>query len=169
MKQDLSRRACLLALLGAPAAPAWAAGAAAAVQGVVTQVLDGATVRFTPAGQGAITVRVRDIDVPESCQPGATEAQAALAALVLNKPATLMAAGTSGTRTLGALVVDDVNVGRRMVEDGNAWSIRTRNDQGPLVKQERMAKALNRGLHAMPGMVPPREWRRTRPCPKTAG
>lgn len=136
-------------------------------QGLVTQVLDAATVRFTPTGGAPITVRVRDIDPPEACQPWATEAKAALSALVLNKPATLRAGpADSKGRTLGVLLVDDVNVARRMVEDGNAWSVRWRNDAGPLVKQERMAKALNRGLHNTPGgAVMPREWRRTRPCP----
>jgi micrococcal nuclease len=140
------------------------------VQGLVTQVVDAATVRFTPSGGGAITVRVRDIDPPEPCQPWGAEAKAALSALVLNKAVTLRAgpADASG-RTLGVLIVDDMSVGRRMVEDGNAWSVRLRNDAGPLVKQERMAKALGRGLHNTPGAVMPREWRRSRPCPKDAG
>ena len=140
------------------------------VQGLVTQVVDAATVRFTPSGGSAITVRVRDIDPPEPCQPWGAEAKAALAALVLNKPATLRAGpADAGGRTLGVLIVEDMNVGRRMVEDGNAWSVRSRNDAGPLVKQERMAKALGRGLHNTPGAVMPREWRRSRPCPKDAG
>ena len=140
------------------------------VQGLVTQVVDAATVRFTPSGGSAITVRVRDIDPPEPCQPWGAEAKAALAALVLNKPATLRAGpADAGGRTLGVLIVEDMNVGRRMVEDGNAWSVRFRNDAGPLVKQERMAKALARGLHNTPGAVMPREWRRSRPCQKDAG
>jgi len=85
---------------------------------------------------------------------------------VLNKPATLRAGpADAGGRTLGVLIVEDMNVGRRMVEDGNAWSVRFRNDAGPLVKQERMAKALARGLHGTPGAVMPREWRRRGPCP----
>jgi hypothetical protein len=41
-----------------------------------------------------------------------------------------------------------------------AWSIRSRWDQGPLVKQEKMARALSRGLHATPGAMQPKEFRR---------
>lgn len=170
---QLHRRA-LLALLALPAlaAPARAAKKAAPPvehQGLVTQVIDAATVRFTPTGGSPIIVRLRDIDPPEPCQPWGGEAKAALAALVLNKAAVLQAGPADAKgRTLGVLFVDEVNIGRRMVEDGNAWSVRWRNDAGPLVKQERMAKSLGRGLHATAGAVMPREWRRRGPCP-TAG
>lgn len=161
-------RRALLSVLVLGLAGAVRAAPAAGVPGVVTQVLDAATVRFTPAGGGAAFVlRVRDIDPPEPCQPWGAEAKAALAALVLNKSATLVAGGRDARgRTLGALRVDGLNVGRQMVEDGHAWSIRTRDDKGPYVKQERMAKALGRGLHGSPGAVMPRDWRRTRgACP----
>lgn len=161
--------AWLLALC-LPALPSGAAPAAA-VPGVVTQVLDAATVRFTPAGGGApMVVRVRDIDPPEPCQPWGAEARAALSALVLNKAATLQAGGRDARgRTLGALSVDGASVSRRMVEEGHAWSVRTRDDKGPLVKQERMAKALGRGLHGTAGAVMPRDWRRTKgACPAGA-
>lgn len=165
----LQRRALLaLSMLGL-AGPALAARKAAPVvaqEGLVTQVLDAATVVFTPTGGSAMTVRVRDIDPPEPCQPWGAEAKAGLSALVLNKPATLRAGpADSKGRTLGVLVVDGASVGTRMVEEGHAWSVRYRNDAGPLVKQERMAKALGRGLHATAGAVSPREWRRRGPCP----
>ncbi len=162
------RRGCCRLVTLALLAPLWPAVLAApakpaAMQGVVTQVIDGGSLRFTTPGQPAITVRVRDIEPPESCQPGAAEAKAALAALVLNKTATLQASGRDRQgRTVGALVVDDMNVGRRMVEEGHAWSVRTRNDVGPYVKQERMAKALGRGAHAQAGAISPRDWRKTR-------
>lgn len=165
--QTLLLCAALCATTPLWAKPAAKAAAPAEQQGLVTQVVDAATVRFTPTGGSAITVRVRDIDPPEICQPWGSEAKAALSALVLNKPATLRAGPADAKgRTVGVLMVDEVNVGRRMVEDGNAWSVRWRNDAGPLVKQERMAKALGRGLHSTAGAVMPREWRRTRPCPK---
>jgi len=166
----LHRRALLalstLLVTGPVAAARKAAPPVAEVQGLVTQVVDAATVRFTPDGGSAITVRVRDIEPPEPCQPWGTEAKAALSALVLNKK-TVLRAGPADARgrTVGVLLVEGVNVGSRMVEDGNAWSVRFRNDAGPLVKQERMAKALARGLHGTPGAVMPREWRRRGPCP----
>jgi len=165
----LHRRALLALstlLIGGPALAARKPPPVTEVQGLVTQVIDAATVRFTPTGGSAITVRLRDIDPPEPCQPWGAEARAALSALVLNKPATLRAGPPDAKgRTLGVLIVDDTNIGRRMVEEGNAWSVRFRNDAGPLVKQERMAKSLGRGLHATAGAVMPREWRRRGPCP----
>ncbi len=174
-RSELRRGCCslialmtLVAVGALPWPPAHAAPAKpAALEGVVTQVIDAGSVRFTPPGQPAFVVRVRDIEPPESCQPGAAESKAALSALVLNKPGTLLPAGRDRQgRALGALRVDDVNIGRRMVEDGHAHSIRTRNDAGPYVKQERMAKALGRGVHAQAGAVSPKEWRRTRgACP----
>jgi len=134
---------------------------------VVTHVSDGDTVRFTPVGQAAIVVRLANIDAPEICQAWGPEARRALTDLALNKPATLRPTGRDNYgRTVGALVVGDVDVAQRLVEGGHAWSLRGRNDTGPLVKQERMAKALNRGLHEGGAAVKPADFRRVQgPCP----
>jgi len=130
------------------------------VQGLVTQVTDGDSVWLTPPGKPPLEVRLRDIDAPESCQPWGAEARQALADLVLNKVATLQVSGRdSYGRTVGALSIDDLNVSRHLVENGHAWSVRTRWDQGPLVKQEKMARALSRGLHGSPGAIQPKDFR----------
>jgi endonuclease YncB( thermonuclease family) len=158
---------CAAALpLGAMARPP----AAGSVRGTVTEVSDGNRLTLTPAGGPPVAVRLRDIDAPELCQTWGEEARRALAELALNKPATLQASGRDAQgRTVGRVWVDEVDLGRRMVEDGQAWSLRTRFDQGPLVKQERMAHALGRGLHGVAGAVLPREFRRTHgPCPAPA-
>jgi len=144
-------------LQAATAAPT----AALSVQGLVSRVTDGDSLWLTPAGQPPIVVRLRDIDAPESCQPWGAEARQALSELALNKVATLHIAGRdSYGRTLGVLMIDELNVGRHLVENGHAWSIRSRWDQGPLVKQEKMARALSRGLHGTPGALQPKEFRR---------
>ena len=131
------------------------------VQGVVSKVSDGDSLWLTPAGKPPIEVRLRDIDAPESCQPWGEQARAALADLALNKVATLQISGRdSYGRTLGVLMIDEINVGKTLVENGHAWSTRSRWDQGPLVKQEKMARALSRGLHGAPGAVQPVEFRR---------
>ena len=142
------------------------AAAPRSVQGMVSKVTDGDSLWLTPAGQGAIEVRLRDIDAPESCQTWGDEARRALTELALNKVATLQISGRDAYgRTVGMLMIEDLNVGRFLVENGHAWSVRTRWDQGPLVKQEKMARALTRGLHAMPGAVQPQEFRRSHgPC-----
>ena len=131
------------------------------LQGVVSKVTDGDSLWLTPAGKPPIEVRLRDIDAPESCQPWGEQARAALTELALNKVATLQISGRDGYgRTLGVLMIDELNVGRTLVENGHAWSTRSRWDQGPLVKQEKMARALSRGLHGAPGAVQPVEFRR---------
>ncbi|HZF81192.1 MAG TPA: thermonuclease family protein [Rubrivivax sp.] len=139
------------------------------VQGTVGRVVDGDTLWFMPAGQAPVVVRLRDIDAPEICQPWGPEAKQALIDLALHRQATLrgMARDSHG-RTLGSIAVDGVDVGALMVAEGHAWSARTRYDRGPLVKQERMAKALGRGLHATGGAVMPREFRQAQggTCPQ---
>ena len=140
------------------------------VQGVVTHVTDGDSLWVTPPGQPGIEVRLRDIDAPEICQVWGEQARRALEERVLGRPVALRISGRdSYGRTLGYVNVDGVDAGRWMVEEGHAWSIRTRWDRGPLVKQERMATALGRGLHSVPGAVMPREFRRDHgPCGKGA-
>ena len=151
----------LLSCAAAFVAPAQAAEPHG-VQGVVSKVTDGDSLWLTPAGRPPIEVRLRDIDAPESCQPWGEQARAALTELALNKVATLQISGRDGYgRMLGVLMIDELNVGRNLVENGHAWSTRSRWDQGPLVKQEKMARALSRGLHGAPGAVQPVEFRRT--------
>jgi len=148
---------------GQPTPPTRTAGT---VPGVVTQVTDGDSLWITPPGLPGIEVRLRDIDAPEICQAWGEEARRALEALVLGKAVVLHIAGRDDYgRTLGQVQVDGVDVARRMVEEGHAWSTRTRWDRGPLVKEERMAGALRRGLHGRPGAVMPRDFRQGHgPC-----
>lgn len=148
------------AVAAAPAAPQ------RVVQGTVSRVVGGDSLWLTPADGTAIEVRLRDIDAPEPCQPWGPEARQALEELLLGKAVALRSSGRDERgRAVGVLMLDDVNVGIRQVEEGHAWSVRTRWDEGPLVKQERMARALARGLHAAPGAQMPRHFRVTHgPC-----
>ncbi|GAB4040851.1 MAG: hypothetical protein Fur0014_11660 [Rubrivivax sp.] len=153
----------LCALMLTTAVPVFAA----TLQGKVSKVFDGDSLLFQPAGGGKpIEVRLKDIDAPEICQPGGTEARDHLQAFVADKPAVLDTGASDGYgRTLGVLKVEEMNVNQRMVAEGHAWSIRTKWNQGPFVAQEKMATALKRGLHANPGAVAPWEWRRSKgPC-----
>lgn len=163
---------CLAGLGAAPAAvaaPPRPAGAGTAA--VVERVVDGDTLWLAPAAGGVpYAVRLLDIDAPELCQEGGAEARQFLLDLVRGRPVRLVvppgAAGRDAQgRTLGTLWLDDVQVNRRLVEEGQAWSVRIKWDQGPYVPQERMAKALSRGLHRNPGALMPRDFRaRHGPC-----
>lgn len=136
------------------------------MQGVITRVIDGDTVLVSQPGQPALTVRLRDIDAPEPCQVWGEQARQALAALALNKAVSVQPTGRDGQgRMVATLRLDGSDLSVRMVEEGHAWSVRWRDDRGPLVRQERMAAALNRGLHADKTAVMPRVFRRTNgPC-----
>jgi endonuclease YncB( thermonuclease family) len=136
------------------AAAAAAAAPTAPIDGVVTRVVDGDSLWLEPAGGGrAIEVRLAGIDAPERCQRGGAEARAHLAAWVLKRPARLRPAGGGFVRdrygrVLGHLVVDGVDINRRLVERGQAWSLRSARGQGPYLAQERRARAQRLGLHA---------------------
>jgi micrococcal nuclease len=143
----------------------------AAVQGVVTYVIDGDTVEFKPVvpASAPVRVRLRQIDAPEICQIGGEEAKRFLSELALNQAATLVPqAHDRYGRVVGALTVNGVNLSTRMVEEGHAHSEVGRNGRGPLIKQERMAKALGRGLHASGKVVTPKDFRRAHGSCKVA-
>lgn len=149
------------------AAFAPAAATAATLAGTVTQVVDGQTVLVLPdGGAKPVTVRVQGIVAPGPCLPGGPEARNALKDLV-EKLAVRVEGGVpdrSG-RVTGTLMQGDADVGARLVENGFAWSIRTKWDRGPYVKQERVAKALGRGLHVMGGITAPRPGQPLPVCP----
>lgn len=172
LKTALTAALLGLACHGSAAPPAPPARPGPGIEGTVTSVVDGDSLWLTPAAGGrAIEVRLAGIDAPEICQDGGAEAKAYLVELALKKPARLLPAGAGRGRdpygrTLGTLVVDGVEVNRRLVEEGQAWSLRIKWDQGPYVAQERMARALGRGVHkAGSAALQPKDFRlRHGPC-----
>lgn len=140
---------------------------AESVTGIVVRVIDGDSLVMRPSGGGRpIEVRLQDIDAPEICQQGGAQAKQALEDLVVAQTAVLLSsARDSYGRTVGRVMVGDIDIGKRQVEAGQAWSAQGRSARGPLMKQERMAKALNRGLWAGGGAINPKDFRRVHgPC-----
>jgi micrococcal nuclease len=166
-RTSLTTCSLLLAGVLAGAAAPTAAKPSAPADAVVTRVIDGDTLVVQVANQAPLTVRIRDIDAPEICQAHGPEAKQALEEYALGKTVQLTThARDSHGRTIGTLVADGQSLGTRMVQEGHAWSVRVKWDNGPLVKQERQAKALLRGLHATAGSIPPKQFRATMPaCP----
>jgi endonuclease YncB( thermonuclease family) len=136
------------------------------VEGLVTQVPEGDSLWLTPADKPALLLQLKHIEAPEPCQVYGEESRRALADLALNRRAAVRIQGRDPRgRTLAVVLVDGVDLSVRMVEEGHAWSTRSKWDRGPLVQQERMARALNRGLHAGGGAMMPGEFRRQHgPC-----
>lgn len=144
-----------------------AAAPSARFDAAVVKVVDGDSLWLRPAGADqAVEVRVQDIDAPEICQPWGRQAREALAERVAGRTLVVQPRGrdTHG-RLLALISIGGENLGAWMVGEGHAWSIRTRWDRGPLVKEERMASALRRGLWTEPNPVEPRAFRRQHgPC-----
>lgn len=151
----------VLAAGGAAAKPA-----ATPIEGVINRIIDGDTLTLQPQGKPPIEVRLRDMDAPEICQPHGPEAKKALEEMALGKTAKLtVSARDSFGRSIGLVMVDGQSLSKLMVAEGHAWSARWRSDRGPLMKEERMATALRRGLHATSGAVMPKDFRKTNgPC-----
>ncbi|BAL97121.1 thermonuclease family protein [Rubrivivax gelatinosus] len=136
------------------------------VEGRVTQVVDGNTVVVTPAEGAPVRVRLAGVEAPLACQDWGVESRRALADWAQGHAVTVAQPqlGRDGVVT-GALMLDGQDLARRMVSEGHAWSTRVKWDRGPFVKEERLAQALQRGLHAVHGAQRPADFRRQHgPC-----
>ncbi len=155
---------CLVLLCAFGMASAQAAGT---LQATVARVTDGDSLWLEPLSPGApVELRLEGIDAPEICQAWGPEAKQALADLVLGRQVSVKTSGrdTHG-RTLGTVYLGTQNINKTLVQEGHAWSTRYKYDRGPYVADERMAKALSRGLNRDGGAIMPRDFRRLNgPC-----
>jgi len=141
--------------------------AAGMLQAKVTRVTDGDSLWLEPLAAGApIELRLEGIDAPEICQAWGAEAKQALAELVLGQQVSVKTVGRDvHGRTLGTVYLGTQNINKTLVQEGHAWSTRYKYDRGPYVADERMARALSRGLNRDGGAVMPRDFRRLNgPC-----
>jgi micrococcal nuclease len=140
------------------------------LKGVVTHVSDGDTlwVRLA-AGERSVKVRFQGIDAPEICQTGGPQSLAALKAKVQGQTVTLqtnryddygrMLARVSLITGVGTSAARQ-DIGAWMVERGQAWSYRYRNNPGPYAPQEQAARTAKLGLWSTPGALEPRVFRK---------
>lgn len=140
--------------------------AAPPLEGKATQVVDGATFVLQTAEGRTLTVRLAGIEPPEICQTWGGESRDALWAWLKDQPLQLKAEGPERNGRVAAHVfVDGADINVRMIEEGHALSVRGRSDHGPYVKQERMAKALRRGMFSVGPVETPASFRRSHgPC-----
>ena len=141
--------------------------------GRVTHVSDGDSLWVQPedAAHKPVEIRLADIDAPEICQPWGLQARDALKEQVGGKAVGVRVVGRDGYgRTLARVLLDGQSVNAWLVAEGHAYSHRTRWDQGPLVKQEKVARALRRGVHGQGGAILPKDFRRSHgPCERPGG
>jgi micrococcal nuclease len=162
------RAACLLvAALALPFACHSASAQDTRFEARVTRVVDGDSLWVAAKPSGApVELRLLGIDAPEICQAWGAQSRAALEELVMNKGVVVHTQGhdTHG-RTLGTVYVGALNVNKAQVQEGHAWSTRYKFDRGPYVADERMARALSRGLNRDGGALMPRDFRQLHgPC-----
>ena len=162
--------AAALLMFTQPALAARPAAKPESMQAMVTHISDGDSLWIKPDAGVAIKLRLRDVDAPEICQSWGPQSRSALESLLLHQSVNVQVSGRdSYGRSVGLVFLDGVNIGTRQVEEGHAWSARTRWDRGPLVKQERVARALARGLHSQSDAENPRDFRkRNGPCAPAA-
>ena len=139
--------------------------------GVVTRVIDGDTVWVKPTTRspGAkageiLKVRIVGIDAPEICQPGGPQALAALRGHVLGQTVTLTSPSSRSQddygRVLATIDKQGQDVGRWMVQRGQAWSYSYRSKPGPYAAEQAQARAAGTGLFAQRAPENPRNFRK---------
>lgn len=137
------------------------------ISGKVVGVTDGDTITLL-VNKETIKVRLEGIDAPESGQSYGTKSKQALSDMVFGKPVTVKKTGTDRyKRTLGIVVVGDVDANAKMVEDGWAWHFKKYNDEERLAKLEVAARNAKRGLWADATPLAPWDYRARQKTPQT--
>lgn len=135
------------------------------IHGKVIGVTDGDTIKVL-VNKETVTVRLEGIDAPESRQSFGTKSKQALSEMVFGKAVTVKKTGTDRYgRTLGFVIVGDVDANAKMVENGWAWHFKKYNDEVRLAKLEDAARKANRGLWADEMPLAPWEYRARQKTP----
>lgn len=127
----------------------------------VIAVSDGDTITCLNTNQAQFKVRLNQIDAPESHQSFGTQSKKALSDLVFGKIVEIKSTGTDKYgRTLGEIYIDNVNVNKKQVANGMAWSYREYlTDQDYLVLESN-ARARKIGIWSEPNPVYPSDFRK---------
>jgi endonuclease YncB( thermonuclease family) len=134
--------------------------------GKVIGVTDGDTINVLVKKE-TVKVRLEGIDAPESGQSYGTKSKQALSDLVFGKTVTVKKTGTDKYgRTLGFVIVGDVDANAKLVEDGWAWHFKKYNDEERLAKLEVAARKAKRGLWADDTAVAPWDYRARHKTPQ---
>ncbi len=135
--------------------------------GKVIGVTDGDTIKVLVIKE-TITIRLEGIDAPESKQSFGNKSKQALSDIVFGKEVTIRRTGDDRYgRTLGVVMIGDVDANSKMIQDGWAWHFKKYNDEERLAKLETEAKEAKRGLWADPNPLAPWEFRARKKTPET--
>jgi micrococcal nuclease len=136
--------------------------AADQIAGKVVKVSDGDTVTLLLNGTETIKVRLSEIDAPETNQPWGNNSKQALSLLIATKNVTVSTTGKDRYgRTLGTIYLQEENINKLMVQNGNAWAYtKYVADQEYFLLQDH-AKTQKVGLWSLSAdqITAPWEWR----------
>jgi endonuclease YncB( thermonuclease family) len=132
--------------------------------GRVVEIVDGKTC-VIQLGSGKIMVVLQYIEIPEPEQPLHQTVREHLEKLVLDKTVEFLPRGVMKDRTVGQLLVKNVDVGQQMLRDGAAWyAIPEKSGQDETeslryLDNETQAKAEKRGVWSIENLQPAWEFR----------
>jgi len=135
--------------------------------GKVVGITDGDTITVL-VNKESINVRLEGIDAPESRQSFGTKSKQALSEMVFGKAVTVKKIGEDRYgRTLGFVIVGELDANAKMIEDGWAWHFKKYNDEERLAKLEVEARSAKRGLWTEATPLAPWEYRARQKLPRT--
>lgn len=139
------------------------AQAAITLQGHVVGVKDGDTLVLLDAGRTPHTIRLAEIDAPESSQAFGKASKQSLSAMAYDRDATAHCKEKDRYgRQVCRIVVDGKDVNRAQVATGMAWVYRQYSKDPLLIAAEMKARYQRAGLWADADPVPPWNYRRSR-------
>jgi endonuclease YncB( thermonuclease family) len=135
--------------------------AAETIEGNVIRVANGDTLTIMDARKREHTVRLAEIDAPESKQAFGPQSRQSLSALCFKQTAQIeWREKDPNGRYIGHVICAGVNANAEQVRRGFAWvSPRFTQPGSPLYEIEAYARFREIGLWADPQPIPPWEWR----------
>jgi endonuclease YncB( thermonuclease family) len=135
--------------------------AAETIQGKVIRIANGDTLTILDARKREHTVRLAEIDAPESKQAFGAQSRQSLSALCFKKAAQIeWREKDRKGRYIGQVICAGVNANAEQVRRGFAWvSPRFTKPGSLLYETEAYARFREIGLWADPRSMPPWEWR----------
>ena len=129
--------------------------------GKVIKITDGDTIVVLTEDKEQIKIRLEGIDCPESNQDFGTKAKQATSDLCFGKQVKIIKSGEDRYgRTLGYVMVGDVNVNKELLRQGMAWHYKQYNKDEELAKLEQEACKNKIGIWSQPNPVAPWDFRR---------
>ncbi len=108
-----------------------------------------------------LRIRLAEIDAPEKDQPGGSQSQASLSAMVLRREAEVEVHTVDKYgRLVAHLTVDGLNVNEEQVRRGMAWEYSDHHRDRVYIRLQDEARRARRGLWAEPQPIAPWEWRK---------